>query len=99
MLFVSNWRTVQNRYEPRFIWSFFGYQLEGGRWEDIRLFTRRCLFVFVGGNVTGGWDVRSMGEQRVAVVGDQRSGSDMSFPGVIGNSKRSDAGIVWEKVG
>jgi len=65
----------------------------------MRLFARRCLFVFVGGNVTGGWAVRSIGEQRFAVVGDQRSGSDESFPGVMGNSNRSDAGIVCEKVG
>ena len=58
-----------------------------------------CRFDFAGSMVTGGWTGQEAGGQRVAVVGDQRRGSDELFPGVTANSTRSDAGIVWEKVG
>ena len=71
----------------------------GGRWQDMRLFARRCLFVFVCGSVIGGRQVDTGGGQSVAVSGDHMSGSDDFFPGVIGNLKRSDAGMVWENVG
>eukprot|EP00979_Chaetoceros_neogracilis_P018437 scaffold10595_cov238-Chaetoceros_neogracile.AAC.2 len=51
------------------------------------------------GFVTGGRVCGLAGWQSAAVDGDQRTGSDELAPGVMGNSKCSDACTVWEKVG
>jgi hypothetical protein len=49
--------------------------------------------------VTGGRVGGLAGWQSAAVDGDQRTGSGELAPGVMGNSKCSDACTVWEKVG
>jgi len=69
----------------------------------MRLLACFCFLVLLLGIVIGRWvgavDAEQIGAvggclHRSAVVGDQRTGSLKSFPGVMGNSNLSDAGIV-----
>ena len=71
----------------------------GARTSAIFLLKRRCFLDLRMGFVTGGRVGGLVGWQSAAVDGDQRTGRDELAPGVMGNSKCSDACTVWEKVG
>ena len=71
----------------------------GARTRAIFLLKSCCFLDLRIGTVTGGKLACSVGWQSVAVDGDHRIGREEFAPGVIGNSKCSDAWTVWENVG